>query len=260
MSTVPGSSDQMTGRLRVEEQFFDQFAAGETFRPARFYEWGLFRDAIESSRKSLGAVQGRQLLEYGCGLGHDTVFFASAGAHVLTFDLSDGMIREVTELVMQKGLDHLVRLHKMSGEALAFSDQSVDLVYGRSIVHHLDLRLAGKEIHRVLREGGKAAFLEPLGHNPFINFVRKFTPSWRTPTEKPLTTSDLEIFVEPFSSARVEGWCLLSLFALFFCYFLPSRRLFVFAVTRLGALDRWLLNRFPELWKFCWVAVIHLQK
>jgi hypothetical protein len=50
-----------------------------------------------------------------------------------------------------------------------------------------DLSLACSEIARVLRPGGPAIFVEPLGHNPLINAYRKRTPALRTVDEHPPT-------------------------------------------------------------------------
>ena len=247
-------------RLRVEAEFFDHLKDKENWRPARFYRWGLYRDAIAYARQSLGKVEGKRVLEFGCGLGEDTLAFGMQGAHLLTFDLSESMVRDVAALVREKGLNHIIALHRMSGEALAFSDESIDLVYGRSVLHHLNIPIARDEIYRVLRKGGKAVFLEPLGHNPLINLFRTLTPHRRTPTEKPLTMDDVEELVRPFSSVTLTGWYLLGLLAVVFCYFPPSRRLYEFSLGRLVAMERLLLTRFPSLCRFCWIVVIVLTK
>lgn len=250
----------VAARLRVEAEFFDALRARGDCRRWRFYEWGLHRDAIASARKSLGEIRGKLLLEFGCGLGEDTVFLAGQGARLITFDLSESMVQGVAALVREKALNRAVACYRMSGEALALRDESIDLVYGRSILHHLNIPIARDEMYRVLRKGGKAVFVEPVGHNPLINLFRRLTPHSRTPTEKPLTMDDLEALVVPFSSARVRGWYLLGLFAVGFCYCLPIRRLYEFSLERLVAVDRALLSRFPWLRRFCWIVVVELTK
>ena len=75
-----------------------------------------------------------------------------------------------------------VRFQVMNAEVLEFPDASFDLVFGVAILHHLDLDTACAEFLRVLRPSGTAVFLEPLGHNPFINLVRWATPAARTKT------------------------------------------------------------------------------
>jgi hypothetical protein len=45
-------------------------------------------------------------------------------------------------------------------------------------------------------------FLEPLGHNPLINWYRRRTPQMRTEDEHPLLKSDLALAREYFSKIR----------------------------------------------------------
>jgi SAM-dependent methyltransferase len=75
---------------------------------------------------------------------------------------------------------------------MTFESESFDLVFGRGIIHHLDLDLAFQSIHRVLRPGGLAIFWEPLGHNPILNRYRDMTPNARTPDEHPLLKQDFK--------------------------------------------------------------------
>lgn len=260
MSQEKQSTDNLAERHRKEAKFFDDVKKQEGWQLARFYEWDLYRDAITASRVSLGSITKKDLLELGCGLGNDTVFFAGKGARVVTFDVSLEMVKGVAALVREKGLSQMVTLLHMSGEALAFHNESIDLVYGRSVIHHLDIPMARDEIYRVLRKGGKAVFLEPLGHNPLIALFRKLTPNRRTPDEKPLTVYDINTLAAPFSSANYTGWYLVSLLALVFCYFPANRRLFEYSLQILLSVDRRLLSWFPSLQRFCWVAVIELEK
>src|SRR6266852_1669861 len=116
MAMVQKTSLELTDRLSVEAQFFDHLKEDEGWRLARFYEWGLYRDAVDHSRISLGEIKGKQLLEFGCGLGNDTVFFAQQGAEVITFDVSESMLQRVAELIREKDLDQFVCLYHMSGE------------------------------------------------------------------------------------------------------------------------------------------------
>lgn len=53
-------------------------------------------------------------------------------------------------------------------EALPFRNESFDLVYGCSVLHHLDLEEALREVRRVLRPGGRLVFSEPNLLNPQV--------------------------------------------------------------------------------------------
>ena len=53
---------------------------------------------------------------------------------------------------------------KMDAHNLDFADGSLDMVFGVAILHHLEFGCALREIHRVLRDGGRIVFIEPLHH------------------------------------------------------------------------------------------------
>lgn len=75
---------------------------------------------------------------------------------------------------------------------MPFPNNKFDLVIGRGIIHHLDLKVSLLEINRVLKKGGTASFLEPLDANPLLKIFRFLTPFARTPDEKPITKNDLK--------------------------------------------------------------------
>jgi SAM-dependent methyltransferase len=79
----------------------------------------------------------------------------------------------------------------MDAHHLEFADGSFDIVFGVAVLHHLEFAKALREIHRVLRTGGKMAFIEPLRHNPVARLVRWLTPHARTTDELPLGRSEL---------------------------------------------------------------------
>jgi SAM-dependent methyltransferase len=81
--------------------------------------------------------------------------------------------------------------YKMDAHALEFDDGSFDIVFGVAILHHLEFARAMREIHRVLRPGGRIVFVEPLRHNPVARLVRWLTPHARTADETPLGRSEL---------------------------------------------------------------------
>jgi SAM-dependent methyltransferase len=87
----------------------------------------------------------------------------------------------------------------MDAHGLEFGDGSLDFVFGVAILHHLDFARALREIHRVLRNGGKMVFVEPLRHNPVARLVRWATPDARTPDELPLGRPELSMVARNFT-------------------------------------------------------------
>ena len=98
-----------------------------------------------------------------------------------------------------------------SAHDLPLPDGSIDVLFGIAILHHLDLKLVSKEVHRVLRPGGRAIFQEPVRNSPTLRFVRRLIPYHApdiSPFERPLTDGELQTFAQPFSESRARVFCL----------------------------------------------------
>jgi len=144
------------------------------------------------------------VLEYGCadgGLSLGELNLPQQCRSLIGIDISDVAIQKATARAERAGLKN-VRFLTMDAEAMTFPDQSFDLVFGRGIVHHLDLSKCFVEVARVLRTKGVAIFCEPLGHNPILNLYRRRTPEIRTPDEHPLLMTDFALARRHF--ARVD--------------------------------------------------------
>ena len=76
---------------------------------------------------------------------------------------------------------------------LPFQEKVFDIVIVNSMLHHLDLNLAFRQIHRVLKTDGKLYAREPLGTNIIISIYRWLTPDARTKDERPFTFQDLKL-------------------------------------------------------------------
>jgi 2-polyprenyl-3-methyl-5-hydroxy-6-metoxy-1,4-benzoquinol methylase len=102
--------------------------------------------------------EGRDVLDIGCGLGNDTSRFARGGARITGIDIAPNAIRLSEENFRQRGLAG--RFEVMDGEATAYPDASFDFVYCHTVLHftpHPERMV--REIHRVLRPGGRAVLM-----------------------------------------------------------------------------------------------------
>jgi SAM-dependent methyltransferase len=140
----------------------------------------------------LNDVSGKRVLDFGCGRGEQSLRLLYRGAKVSGFDISEKYITEVYDSVKKAGYDERnYDFRVMDAHKIDYENEQFDLVFGRGILHHLDLEVSIGEVRRVLKPGGRAIFMEPLAENPLLFLFRLLTPNARTPDERPLTRSDL---------------------------------------------------------------------
>lgn len=142
----------------------------------------------------LGDIEGKTILDLGCGMGDATVFFATQGAFLHAIDISSGMIEITQRLARKHRVQDRVYTQRAAAESLKFDDNFFDFVYGNGILHHVDFMQVRREVHRVLKPNGIAAFIEPLSYNPIIWVYRAMASSARTQDEHPLSAKDIRQF------------------------------------------------------------------
>jgi SAM-dependent methyltransferase len=255
---MPASSPaDRARRLEREAAFHDvAFAEHGRSRAWKFYDAG--RDAHDRYHELVAAAArpGAQVLEYGCGPGERAVALARSGARVHGIDISPVAIDLARARAAGEPPGAATAFSVMDAEALDLPSGSVDVVCGTSILHHLDLTRAYAEIARVLRPGGRAVFLEPLGHNPAINAYRRLTPRLRTADEHPLLLGDLAAAGAWFGRRSVEHFTLLSIAAVA----AHGRPAFGDVARALRRADRRLFARVPALRRWSWTVVVVLTE
>lgn len=103
-----------------------------------------------------GALPGPRALEIGCGrgIGIDVLFDRFGAQSVDAFDLDPEMVAMARR--RQAGRSRSVRVWTGDATAIDAADDSYDAVFDFGIIHHIpDWRAALREVHRVLRPGGR---------------------------------------------------------------------------------------------------------
>lgn len=125
-----------------------------------------FAASVEFSEtlKIIGPLKELVVLDLGAGNGIASYAFALNGAkEVIAFEPDDCPVTGVAVINdLVKGMS--VKTVKGYAEAIPLADDSVDIVYGRQVLHHLpDLNKSFSEIARILKRGGHFIFVrEPV--------------------------------------------------------------------------------------------------
>lgn len=243
-------------RLQSERAFHNKrFEEDTTDRPqSKYYAGAQIGVLAEATARMKALVAGKDALELGCANGQKACFLAPLARSMTGIDISDVAIANARKRAALANLDN-VQFQTANAEALDFPDDSFDAIIGNGIIHHLMLEPVFKEMARVLRPGGTAFFVEPLGHNPAVNAYRAVTPSARTPDEHPLLKRDFKLAERYFSKVDLTCYEMTSLAAVPF----SGTVVFPHLHRALSGLDR-ALFKIPGLRWWAWTCHMALIK
>lgn len=191
--------DSIDGRAQREREHYDKGLKRDLY--TRIFAGGNFyrRQSEELLKEHLRYANGRRALE----LGSHFWIRCIDGFGIQPRELE---CINISQRELQKGIEAAKasrvkpRFTLMDANRLKFPDESFDIVFGKAILHHLDLARALSEIRRVLKPLGRIVFSEPLGVNPVAKLVRLMTPQARTTDEQPLRKQELARIQEQFDT------------------------------------------------------------
>lgn len=212
--------DQSQVLEHAEVEFWDSvYSNAKRFSREEILADPVLGDAL----RFFGNVQGKSVLDFGCGDGKASLFFALHGAQVVAVDTSPAAIRFVNE--------EAERLNLTTVDARAIPVQNLvgerefDFIFGQFILHHLEpFEEIPPLMDALLGRSGKAYFKENSTNNRILMFFRyriigKFgIPKLGDASEEPLGPDKIEMLRTRF---RVETeypemilWHLVSIYIL----------------------------------------------
>jgi ubiquinone/menaquinone biosynthesis C-methylase UbiE len=262
----------MSELLERERSFHDRWAESIEVEGIRVNDYFEACTAPENRfiLSHLGDVAGKTLLDLGCGAGENSVYFSLKGARCTATDYSPGMVDKALKLATANGV--YIEGRTMNAMQLEFPDDAFDIVFAANLLHHLpEPKTALREIHRVLKSGGKLCFWDPLRHNPVINIYRGIATGVRTRDELALDIGITKFVTSLFRDTVYDTFWLATLW-IFVRFYLIERidpnkerywkkiiaeqRQLERTYRRLEGLDR-LLKQLPFIKRFAWnIAVV----
>jgi SAM-dependent methyltransferase len=201
-------------------------------------------------------------VDLGCGRGLALNKIARLGMRVIGIDVYAGALGSARvnapgSWLMQGNIEHI-----------PLADSSVNAVFSRSVLQYTDWHGVVKECSRILKPGGRVAFVENLAGNPVARTYRVLhrTLGWRyTPFQTPrahINWSERFYFTEVLDGVTLEAYHLTTPLALvvpklrekFLGTPMPSEAGRMYRL--LGHLDRALLARFTSLARLAWFILI----
>ena len=152
-----------------------------------------------------GGYRGQKFLEVGCGVGIDLVRFARAGAVVTGIDLAPVSIELARQNFEQNGL--AAELRVMDGEAMAFADDSFDVVYAHGVLQYTaNAPKMVAEMYRVLRPGGEAIVMVYNKYswlNALARLMKVDLEHEDAPVLEKYSIGEVKRLLRPFATVRI---------------------------------------------------------
>jgi SAM-dependent methyltransferase len=139
--------------------------------PEGIWGWGTPAGCARAERRARlivetgGIARDSMTLEIGCGTGVFTELVSKSGASITACELSE----ELLELARKK--TYASKVDFINGDAAqlgAEHEGRYDVVWGSSVLHHIDLKLFLPRMLRLMKPGGRFVFAEPNMLNPQI--------------------------------------------------------------------------------------------
>jgi 2-polyprenyl-3-methyl-5-hydroxy-6-metoxy-1,4-benzoquinol methylase len=141
-------------------------------------------------------LEGKKVLDYGCGAGDNACLLAACGAEVWGFDLSPVSIEKAKRRADLMGLSNRAHFDVFAAGQTSYSNEQFDIVICFAILHHLHMMLDDvyREINRITKPGGKYYAIEPVANHMIVRKLRKLFPVEliATPDERQLFNPELQ--------------------------------------------------------------------
>ncbi len=259
--------ERHANEMRVYDDMADQVLAEWTdddYRvdPFQLPECHQFEGPMQQLIDWSQPLAGATVLETGSGFGELTCWLALNGAEVIATDISGKCLEVVRERARRNGVEDRIRtLNTPIEEADGVDDESVDLVFGRTVAHHFDLGPAAKSMYRALKPGGRAVFAEPALMLPDWVFrlrrsgpvTKVFPPFVHTPDERSFDEEMIADLSAPFDSVSIEYFGVFTRVSSFVR--VPDK-----LYERISAVDQAILGRVSAAQPFSKYIVIRLDK
>lgn len=159
---------------------------------------------LQAALKHFGSVENKTVIDLGCGRGATSLFFASHGANVISIDLSEVAINNLSEYCRDNDIRNVTAIH-MSAQEISKLGKA-DFLFGSMILHHIEpFDEFSKNLRNIIAPGGKCFFWENNARSKVMIWFRQnivgklWVPKHGDPDEFPLTPSEVDEIKKHFN-------------------------------------------------------------
>ncbi len=242
-------------RREVDRQNLSDDEFLKKYPNKRFY--AIAKKSVEYQDRWLKAhCNGKNVLDYCCGLGETSLRLAKMGGLVHGIDISADEVRSADAYLKSNGIDN-AKFVVGDAENSDFENEKFDVIVCNGVLHHLDVTKAWPELARIVKKDGHIMAMEALGYNPIIQLYRKLTPKLRTAweTDHILKLSELDLARKYFNKVEVKYFYLATLLAIPFI----GTKLFKPVLKVTEAIDA-VLTKIPGINLMSWQMVFVLSE
>ncbi len=153
--------------------------------------------------KYIGSLAGKTVLEVGAGDGANALWLAAQQANVVAVELSPVGCERIRERAAFHGLSNRVQVY--CGDCCKLetmlAENSMDAVFGASVLHHFLPLEFGTSLKRVLKPGAIGMFLENSNANPMYRFARRIRNN-ESACGSPLTFQQADVLIATIGSGE----------------------------------------------------------
>lgn len=186
------------GFQRDEATRFDSVtptAEATIVRYRRNKHWRVFPK--EFIYRQMGELDGKCVLDYGCGTGEITTQLALLGAtRVVGLDLSPDLVRLAARRAALDRVEDRVEFLIADGEEITLPQGTFDIVLVYALLHHTEIDPVMRRVMEALKPGGAAFIVEPVAFSRILSYVRDTVPVPKhvSPDERQLSAKGFSVF------------------------------------------------------------------
>jgi SAM-dependent methyltransferase len=158
-----------------------------------FFNWRSSQYCDYLTLMPVTGFQGRTVLDYGCGPGHDLVGFAvhSPGVQLVGLDVSPTSLHQARERLKLHGAEADLRHIDEQDIRLPLETASIDYIHCSGVLHHVpDPVKVLRELRRVLRPGGRMRLMVYNYDSVWLHLFAAYLYGRKHPDAAGLSLSD----------------------------------------------------------------------